>query len=116
MNNYSGPGSTVTITAGAAITSGDIVTTNALAGIAMNDAESGALVVLAIEGVYLLPKASGAINVGDKVDFDVSASNVGKGITPAAGDIEDFGVAMESVLTGATHVLVKLLPGVGALT
>jgi predicted RecA/RadA family phage recombinase len=116
MNNYSSKGETVTITAGANITAGEIVRSNALVGVAINDALSGAAAELAIEGVFLLPKATGVINVGDKVDFDDSAGNVGKGIVPAAGDVEDFGVAMETVASGATHLRVKLLPGVGALT
>ena len=116
MNNYSGPGNSITITAAAAITAGDLVASNALLGVAANDAASGASVVLEIEGVFLLPKAAGVISAGDKVDYDASADGVGKGITPASGDIEDCGVAKETVVTGATHILVKLLPGVGALT
>jgi len=116
MNNYSGPGATITITAGAAISAGDLVASGALLGVAMNDAANGAQVVLAIEGVFLLPKAAGVISAGDKVDYDASADGIDKAIgSPASGDIEDCGVAMETVLTGATHILVKLLPGVGAL-
>lgn len=116
MKNYVGEGKTITITAAAAITSGDVVASNALLGVAQNDAANGAQVVLAIEGVFRIAKAVGVMNAGDKLDWDTSASNLGKGITPAAGDIEDCCVAMETVASGATTIAVKLLPGVGALT
>jgi predicted RecA/RadA family phage recombinase len=115
MDNYSGIGDNVTITAAATITAGEIITQGALAGIAHADYASGASAVIAIEGVFRLPKITGAITQGDKVDLDISAKAVGKGITPASGDIEDFGVALETAASGAATILVKLIPGVGAL-
>ena len=116
MISYSGKGDTITVTAAGATTSGDLIAVAELLGVAMNDAASGAQLVLAIEGVYNLPKITGAIAVGEVVDFDTSGSAVGRAITPASGDISDCGIAMETVASGAATVLVKLMPGNGAIT
>ncbi len=114
MKNYVGVGDTMKITAGAAITAGDLIATNECVGVAQNDAASGASCVMAIEGVFRLAKnTSTAINEGDLVDWDVSAEEVSKGITPAAGDVENFGIAMETVAAAGAYINVKLIPGGG---
>lgn len=116
MKNYVGEGKTITITAGGTISSGDVdAIGTGLVGVAMNDATSGQAVVYALEGVFTLAKITGAINAGDVLDWDVSALAVGKAITPAAGDVENFGVAMEAAASGAATVKVKLTQG-GTLT
>lgn len=117
MKNYVNDGKTVQITAAAAHTSGDIIVTKSLVGIAQGDADNAATAILAIEGVYRLPKnTSTAIDLGDLVDYDASADEVTKAITPATGDVQDFGVAMETVASGGAFVNIKLIPGAGTFT
>lgn len=117
MKNYVSDGKTVVVTAGAAITSGDIVRSNEVVGIAANDAANGESVVLVIEGVFRVAKnTSTAINVGDLVDYDSSVPEVTVGLTPAAGDVTNFAIAMETVLAAATTVAIKLKPGDGAFS
>jgi len=113
MKNYIGPGSTMQIAVGSARSSGDVVVENECVGVVAEDATTTEVPVMHIEGVFRLAKATGVINAGDLVDWDVSAANVGKGITPATGDVENFGLAMETVVSGATYINVKLLPGFG---
>lgn len=114
MKNYIGPGTTVQIATGTARTSGDVVVENELVGVIAEDATTTETPVMSIEGVFRLAKEnSTAINAGDLVDWDVSAGEVGKGITPAAGDVENFGIAMETVADVGTQINVKLIPGGG---
>lgn len=114
MKNFVSDGKTITITAGGAITSGDLDELGNMMGVAQNDAASGESVVYAIEGVFTVTKATGtAWAVGDKVDFDSSAGNSTVGLTPAAGDVADYGVCMEAAASGATTGIVKLTPGTG---
>jgi len=114
MKNYVSPGDTIVVTTAAAHTSGDVVVTNEVVGIAMDDALIAVSAVLAIEGVYRLAKDNGtAINEGDLVDFDASVPEVTKAIVAAAGDVENFGIAMETVVLAGTFINVKLLPGAG---
>jgi predicted RecA/RadA family phage recombinase len=66
MKNYVQNGSNLTITAGAAISSGDFVVTGDLVGVAVTDAASGDSVALSCYGVFTGTKASGAsLAVGD---------------------------------------------------
>jgi len=117
MKNYVAPGNTLTFTAAGTISSGDVVVTQNVVGIAQEDAVSGETVELLIEGIVRLPKnTSTAITFGERVDWDNSATQVDKAITPAASDVQDFGIATETVLAAATHVNVKLQPGIGTFT
>ena len=111
MKNYVSDGKTVTVTAPAAVTSGDPVRIAALLGIAQNDAASGASVVLALEGVFMLPKATGTLAVGVMLDYDDSAGNFDDAITPAAGDIEDCAIVLEAAASGDATVKALLLSG-----
>lgn len=56
--NYIQPGDVVTVTAPAAVASGDLVAIGGLAGVAANKAASGEPVEIAMSGVYELPKVS----------------------------------------------------------
>ena len=114
MKNFISDGKTITIAAGTARTSGDVFVSGNLVGIFANDYTTAQVPVLSIEGVFRLPKnTSQAIGVGERVDWDVSAGEVNQGITPAAGDVEDFGVAVEAAAAADAYVNVKLLPGQG---
>ena len=116
MKNFVSEGKTVTFTAGAAYTSGDVVPLGKMAGIAANDIANGAVGVAVIEGEFNLAKTTGtAYAIGDLLDWDVSAAKLGKAITPASGDIEDFCVAMEAAASGATTCRVKLVQGLATV-
>lgn len=114
-------GEIITVTAAAAISSGQIVTVGNLVGVAMTDAAIGEQVEVAISEVYNLPKLDAAvITQGMRVALDVSAGTNGEvdddAITPAAGDITTFGVAFEAkgATTGET-IAVLLTPGTGVV-
>ena len=114
MKNYVSDGHTVTITAGGAISSGDVDSLNDLVGVAQNDAASGESVVYALEGVYRVAKATGqSWGVGEAVNFDTSTGNFTTGTASAAGDVTDAGVAMATAASGDTTGLVKINVGAG---
>lgn len=109
--------------AGSAISSGDVVVAGAAGavtvGIALTDiAATSGVGSIAIEGVFTMAKLSaGVIVEGETVDWDSSGSVVDdNAMTPASGDVSDFGIAMETKGNGTTTVAVKLLPGNGAIT
>ncbi len=71
MRNFITPGEHVTITAAAAITSGQPVLVGDLFGVAQGDAAIGEDVVIVRRGVFELPKTSAqAWTVGAKVYWD----------------------------------------------
>lgn len=113
--NYSQHGNVLNYTAGASIDSGDAVLMGDTLGVALSDATSGDEIAVQIEGVFELPKVTGAINIGDKLDWDDSEDALGKGITPASGDIIGCGIAAAGAASGDETVMVKLTPGTGAL-
>lgn len=114
MDKFVADGNTVTFAAGGTIASGDVDSMGDMVGVAQNAATSGESVVYAIEGVYLVAKATGAAwAVGDKVNFDTSAGNFTASATAAAGDVTAAGVCMEAAASGATTAKVKLTPGTG---
>lgn len=65
MKDFVDTGKTATVTAPATVVAGDIVEVGALCGIAINPAASGADVVIAMEGIYTLPKDNSDISQGD---------------------------------------------------
>lgn len=114
----------VDYTAGADITSGSPVVLGATAGgmvtvgIALTDIANGATGAVAIRGTFNMAKVSAAvITQGETVNWDTSESGVEDNAhTAATGDVEDFGIAMESAGNGVTTVAVQLLPGHGTLS
>lgn len=106
--------------AGSAIVSGAVVVIGTIIGVALGPIASGATGPVQIEGVFTLPKVSGAvIGVGQTLTWDVSAnSNAGAfdddQATPATGDITGASAfAVEAAGNGDTEVVVKLtgVPG-----
>ena len=91
---------------------------NVSVGVAQNAVTAAAEVRYDVTGTYTFPAASGAvIAAGETVNWDVSASNVDdNAATAATGDVEDFGIAVEASGNGDTTVIVKLLPGNGAIS
>ena len=119
MKNYIGPGQTMRAATGTARSSGDVFSENQVLGVVANDVTDTEEPLLHIEGVFRLPKAAVAISAGALVNWDASAGTGGQvttGATAAAGDVTDFGIAMETVVGGDSYVNVKLLPGNGTFT
>jgi predicted RecA/RadA family phage recombinase len=72
-------GDFVDYTPSADVASGDVVVQNGLVGIALRPILSGTLGALAVEGVFELPKATGAstaIDVGKKVYWNATNKQV----------------------------------------
>lgn len=108
-------GDTLDIVAGSAISSGDVVVTGDIVGIALTDIASGDTGAIAVEGVYKVTKVAGeAWAVGDKIGYDVSATGFDLTFTGATGDVTNCGVA--AVAAGSADVVgyLKLTPGTGA--
>ena len=77
MKNYVQPGENFTITATAAITSGDFVSIGSLGGVAQGTVAIGEDVVLVRRGVFTLPKTSAqAWTVGAPIYWDASAGEM----------------------------------------
>ena len=106
-----------TNTTGSAVASGQVIALGHTLGVALVAIAAGATGSVAVEGVFTVPKVSGAVFAqGEKLVFDVSA-NGGLGAfddsaaTPATGDITGGAVAWEAGADGQTTTTVKLTPG-----
>ena len=111
MKNYVQEGKTVTVTAPAAVASGQFITVGALRGVAAYDAASGEPVEVATEGVFTLPKvAADNIAAGDLLYWTGTACTK----TAGTGSKPLVGVAIKPAATNSTTVQVKL--GVHGLT
>lgn len=91
--NYKQAGGVIQHTAAADITAGSVIKIGAILGVALDDIANGAAGSVATQGVFSVPKVSGAvINQGESLTWDISA-NTGAGAfddnaaTPAAGDV-----------------------------
>lgn len=117
MNNYIGPGQSVTVVMPYAANAGVGVLKGGLFGVAVNTYASGATGQLVVEGVFTgLAKASGTGEnwaVGDRLYWDDSAKKLTKTST---GNFA-VGVALEAVgtaVTSAGEVLVRPSGGTGS--
>lgn len=70
--NYVQPGDELTLTAPRDLSSGDPVLVGNLFGVALADATSGTDVDVAVEGVFDIAKAAGALSQGDLVYYDAT--------------------------------------------
>lgn len=105
--NYICPGEVIPyVVAGTAVTSGSLVLMGALVGVALNSGAVGVTIQVKVTGVFGdLPKATGALAVGDKVYFD----NTAKNLTATATNNTLAGYVYEAAISAATVVKVKLL-------
>lgn len=102
-----------TNTTGAAIASGQVVVMGHILGVALAAIAIGATGSVAVEGVFTVPKVSGAVFAqGEKLVWDVSAAAFDdSAATPAAGDITGGAVAWAAGSDGQLTAQVKLVPG-----
>ena len=100
------------------VASGAVVAMGNTIGVAIGGGVSGDTIAVAIEGVFELPKVSGAVFVqGEKLLWDTSAGAFDdSAATPAAGDIMGAVVAVRAGANGETTCLCKLTPGNSTLT
>lgn len=104
MRNFVQTGDVLSLTAPAALASGDGFLVGAIFAVACGAAASGALVEGRVSGVFELPKAAGAITQGANVYWDNTAKNV----TTTATDNTLIGKATEAAAIGATTARVRL--------
>jgi len=103
--NYTQDGRLLTVTAPAAVSSGDMVKVGSIFGVAQNDAANGASVVIDTEGVYSLPVASAvAVGIGDALYWDVADAEFNK----TAASNWFLGVAVTAAGNGVTSAQVRL--------
>jgi len=107
---------TVQHTAGSAISADDVVVLGGVdgkkvsVGVAMEDIANGSTGAVAVSGVFEFAKVSAAaITAGQSVNWDSDKSAVEDNAhTTAAGDVGEFGKAMESKGNGDTTVMVEI--------
>lgn len=95
---------------GSTITAGSVVVVGNQIGVAVNDIANGASGPLAMEGVFKLPKVSGAVIAqGEDVAWDASAGAFDdNAMTPASGDVTMACTAWEAAGNGVTSLAVKI--------
>lgn len=118
MRNFVQKGESLTITAAAAITAGDVVRAGQILGVAATDAAIGEEVEL-LFGVYTVPKVTAAVIAqGESLTWDASAAKFDDNLAVAAsGDVTGAAaVAWEAAGNGVTELDVLLTGVPGALT
>lgn len=114
---YVQPGKVISWTnGGSAVSSGDVVVIGQIIGVALVDIANGDSGSVAIDGVYTVPKVSGAVIAqGEAMSWDASAVAFDdNAASPATGDVTGPpAVAMEAAGNGVTSMAVKLtgVPG-----
>lgn len=117
--NYQQEGKRITWTNGTedAVSAGDPVVVGTQIGVACVDIAAGASGAVEMEGVFTLPKTTGAaINQGTAPLFDISTGTfLPQTGTAAAGDISGCCVAWATAASAATSVIVKINVGIGTV-
>ena len=109
MKNYVQEGNTITVTAPATVTSGQLVVVGSIVGVAAFDAATGADVEVTVEGVFELPKVTtDVIAQGDKLYWDSGQAKLTK--TAGTGSKPMVGVATAAAGNGVTTVNCLLMP------
>jgi len=109
MTNYVQEGVAINYTVpSGGVDSGDLVLIESIVGVSASTGVEDDVVAVRIEGVFQVPKVAGAISQGQAVYFlGGSVTTADEGGSPW-GDLVKAGVAVETVLTGAATVAVKL--------
>ena len=106
--NYTGEGDVIDYTTVGDITKGAIVPLTECAGVALDSGTTGAVIPVALEGVFTVTKKAAAtldFAVGEYVQ-SLTTGGVVKAV--ATGGSESLGVAVAAAATGDTTVSVKL--------
>lgn len=89
-----------------AIEAGTVVTIGSRVGVAGTDIAVGAVGSLVLDGVFVMPKATGAVTLGQALYFDKSAGNVTT--TKAESGAIYAGIAVEAAGSSDAEVLVRI--------
>jgi predicted RecA/RadA family phage recombinase len=109
MKNFVQEGNTITVTAPATVTSGQLVVVGSISGVAAFDAASGADVEVAVEGVFELPKVTtDVIAQGDRLYWDSGQAKLTK--SAGTGSKPMVGIATAAAGNGITTVNCLLTP------
>ena len=117
--NFKQPGKVFDYLAGATITSGSVVKMGNTLGVALKDIANGETGPVQVEGVFEVPKVSGAvIAMGESLTWDVSAGKFDdNAATPATGDVTGAAaVAFESKGASTDTILVRFTGVPGTVT
>ena len=101
------------------IQDGDVIKMGATLGVALDDLTSGVTGSVAIQGVFELPKVTGAVIAqGESLVWDVSAGGFDDNLAaPASGDVSGASaIAWESAGNGVTTLAVRLTGVAGTVT
>lgn len=107
MADYVQDGDLIDYTPGSAVAAGDVVVLNDLVTVAPRPIAANKLGAVAVEGVFSLPKASGAIGQGAIVYWDATAGN----ITTTSSGNKRAGKAAAAAASG--DATVKVLINIG---
>lgn len=119
MKNAVQAGRVIPFLAAAEIVSGQVVRIGNILGVATAPVANGAQGLAAIDGVFTVPKVSGAvILVGESLLWDASAAAFDDNLaTPATGDVGGApAVAFESAGNGVTSIAVRFTGVPGTVT
>lgn len=117
--NYIQDGDVIQYTAGATHAAGDVIKMGGTLGVALVDLVSGQTGSVAIQGVFELPKVTGAVIAqGESLVWDVSAGKFDDNLaTPASGDVSGASaIAWEAAGNGVTTLAVRLTGVAGTVT
>jgi predicted RecA/RadA family phage recombinase len=115
-SNHIQPGKVIDWVANATVTANTVVVIGKILGVALADIASGAAGPVQIEGVFRVPKVSGAVIAqGENLVWDASAAAFDdNAASPATGDVSGgSAVAFEAAGNGVTTLAVKFtgIPG-----
>jgi predicted RecA/RadA family phage recombinase len=106
MRNFVKPGKMITVYAAENYLSGDGVVSGAIFGIASTNANVGQEVEICVEGVFALPKVTGALAQGTVI-YWAAGSGLMLGTAEVSGALK-IGVVADAALTGDATVNVRL--------
>lgn len=110
--NFIHEGEVIDFVAAGTVTSGDVLFSGILPGVALNSGVSGDIISMQICGVFKLPKTTSlVISQGDKLYFNTGTKKVTKTNTD-----KYIGVAVKAEVSAATTVNVLLTPDTNAVT
>lgn len=108
MKNFVQNGDYIEFTAGATITSGQLVQVGNLHGVSMTDVANGSTGVLAMEGVFTLPKLTAAAGDACTAGGPVYFSSGSVSGTDSSGTRKLVGYSLAAAAQAATTVQVRL--------
>ena len=108
MKNYVQSGDFIEFTAGATITSGQLVQVGSIHGVSITDVANGAKGTLALQGVFTLPKLTAAAGDACTAGGPVYFSSGSVSGTDSSGTRKLVGYSLAAAAQAATTVQVRL--------